>query len=266
MKLKQFESILSQVEAFREPRWDLEQYPTSAHIASRILYTADQTYGDIEDKTVLDLGCGTCMLSIAAQVLGSAYTLGVDLDPNALEVAVDNIEEMEVDIDLLNANILSSDLPLPDASFDTVVMNPPFGTRTKGADVQFLETALRLSKHAVYSLHKSSTRAFLERKATKDWGVSFEVIAQLRFDIPKMYKFHKKQTADVMVDLIRLCKPNAPAEAQGEVNVATSPMPSPAPTPAPGSEQGTSGATAARASSSTAEASVSLEQLSLSEE
>ncbi|GBG28064.1 6-phosphofructo-2-kinase/fructose-2,6-bisphosphatase 2 [Hondaea fermentalgiana] len=243
MKLKQLESALSHVEPFREPRWDLEQYPTSAHIAARILYTADASFDDIEDKTVLDLGCGTCMLGIAAQILGSAYTLGVDLDPNALAVAVDNIEEMEVDIDLINANVLDGSLPLPAASFDTVVMNPPFGTRNKGADVAFIETALRLSRKAVYSLHKSSTRDFLQRKANKDWEVSFEVIAQLRFDIPKMYKFHKKQSADVMVDLIRLCKPDpkpdsepkAPAPAVGATaaTATTGSLPSQAPEPAP---------------------------------
>ncbi len=34
-----------------------------------MLYT-----GDIEDKCVADLGCGTGMLSIASQILGASYT------------------------------------------------------------------------------------------------------------------------------------------------------------------------------------------------
>ena len=33
-----------------------------------------------------------------------------------------------------------------------------------------------------------------------------EVMAQLRFDLPKTYKFHKKQSVDIEVDLIRFCK------------------------------------------------------------
>lgn len=41
---------------------------------------------------------------------------------------------------------------------DTVIMNPPFGTRNKGIDTVFLKAALNLASHAVYSLHKSSTR------------------------------------------------------------------------------------------------------------
>jgi rRNA N6-adenosine-methyltransferase METTL5 len=46
---------------------------------------------------------------------------------------------------------------------DTVVMNPPFGTRRKGADMEFLAAALKLSRGSVYSLHKSSTRSHIQR-------------------------------------------------------------------------------------------------------
>ena len=76
MKLKQFEAVLQDVAGFESPKIDLEQYPTSAHLASRILFTADTSYDDIEDKNVLDLGCGTGMFAIGAAVLGSAFSLG----------------------------------------------------------------------------------------------------------------------------------------------------------------------------------------------
>ncbi len=42
-------------------------------------------------------------------------------------------------------------------------MNPPFGTRRKGADAAFLRAAFRLATGSVYSLHKSSTRAYLQK-------------------------------------------------------------------------------------------------------
>ncbi len=42
-------------------------------------------------------------------------------------------------------------------------MNPPFGTRVKGADIAFLRAAFALSSGAVYSLHKSSTRAHIQK-------------------------------------------------------------------------------------------------------
>ena len=81
-------------------------------------------------------------------------------------------------------------------------MNPPFGTRKKGIDVIFLRAGLDACTGAVYSLHKTSTRKYLERKI-KSWGAHVEVVAELKFDIPKMYKFHTKKSADVAVDLIR---------------------------------------------------------------
>ena len=38
-----------------------------------------------------------------------------------------------------------------------------------------------------------------------DWGFpESEVVAEMRFDIPKSYDFHKSKTKDVEVDLIRI--------------------------------------------------------------
>ena len=36
------------------------------------------------------------------------------------------------------------------------------------------------------------------------WGLNAEVVAEMKFDIPKMYKFHKQKCVDVEVDLIRV--------------------------------------------------------------
>ena len=71
---------------------------------------------------------------------------------------------------------------------DTVVMNPPFGTKhNKGLDMKFLQvnkfhllhlaeimisfsqTGLEMASRAVYSLHKSSTRDHVLSKV-KEWG------------------------------------------------------------------------------------------------
>lgn len=82
-------------------------------------------------------------------------------------------------------------------------MNPPFGTKNNaGIDMKFLEVALKLSSNAVYSLHKSSTRDYVLSKA-KQLGAEGKVIAELRYDLPKVYKFHKKASIDIQVDFIR---------------------------------------------------------------
>lgn len=87
--------------------------------------------------------------------------------------------------------------------FDTVIMNPPFGTkRNAGMDVQFLEMATKLATKSVYSLHKTSTRDYVLKKA-RSLGTKGEVIAELRYDLPRAYKFHKKESVDIAVDFIR---------------------------------------------------------------
>jgi len=35
------------------------------------VYTVAQSYGEVEDRVIADLGCGCGMLSIAAQLMGS---------------------------------------------------------------------------------------------------------------------------------------------------------------------------------------------------
>jgi len=88
------------------------------------------------------------------------------------------------------------------AKLDIVVMNPPFGTRNKGIDLIFLQVALKLASNSVYSLHKRATREYIIKRAST-WGVSVQVLAELRFDIPKMYQFHKLDSKDIEVDMIR---------------------------------------------------------------
>ena len=95
-------------------------------------------------------------------------------------------------------------LPFRDNCVDTVLTNPPFGTKQNaGIDVTFLRAATRMARRSVYSFHKTSTRTFLVKKI-KEWGYDAEVVAQMRYDIPKMYQFHTKDSVDVEVDLIRV--------------------------------------------------------------
>nr|GMD47268.1 methyltransferase-like protein 5 [Ipomoea batatas]GME00384.1 methyltransferase-like protein 5 [Ipomoea batatas] len=63
---------------------------------------------------------------------------------------------------------------------DTIVMNPPFGTRKKGADMDFLFVALKVASQAVYSLHKTTTREHIKRAALRDYNASSaEVICEV---------------------------------------------------------------------------------------
>jgi predicted RNA methylase len=202
MKLKQLEGLLGDLEQFSNPKVEFEQYPTGPHIASRMLFTAENSYGDITDKVVADFGCGCGTLSAAAALLDAASVIGFDIDPESLETATLNAEELEVEIDFVQCDITK--LELKGLIVDTVVMNPPFGTRKKGADMEFLSAAMKVASKAVYSLHKTSTREHIKRAALRDFNAkSAEVICELRYDLPKLYKFHKRKEVDIAVDLWR---------------------------------------------------------------
>lgn len=45
-------------------------------------------------------------------------------------------------------------------------------TRPAGADMEFLRAAFRLSRRSIYSLHKSSTRDYIQRLALKELGAA----------------------------------------------------------------------------------------------
>ncbi|MBN2550943.1 MAG: 50S ribosomal protein L11 methyltransferase [Anaerolineales bacterium] len=75
---------------------------------------------------VIDLGCGTAILAVAALKLGAARALGVDIDPEAIKAAVENaasnsvLEHLELGVGSLD-EILRGDFSLRTA--DLVLAN-----------------------------------------------------------------------------------------------------------------------------------------------
>ncbi|KAL0333884.1 UNVERIFIED_CONTAM: rRNA N6-adenosine-methyltransferase METTL5, partial [Sesamum angustifolium] len=170
MKLKQLEGLLGSLQQFENPKIELEQYPTGPHIASRLLYTAENSFGDVSDKVVADFGCGCGTLGLAAGLLGAEHVIGFDIDAESIEIASSNADELELHMDFIQCDIRN--LRLSDRAIDTVVMNPPFGTRKKGADMDFLSMALKVASGAVYSLHKTTTRDYIKRTALREYNAS----------------------------------------------------------------------------------------------
>lgn len=68
-------------------------------------------------QSVLDYGCGSGILGIAAAKLGAGKVLGVDIDDKALEAAVFNIGQNKVAMQLQSSSIAL------DATFEIVVAN-----------------------------------------------------------------------------------------------------------------------------------------------
>lgn len=205
IKLKALEEFLQGVDGFKKPKVLLEQYSTPSHIASCMLHSIQTKYADIKDKLIADLGCGCGMLSIGAFLLGAQFTVGFEIDVDAVRVFRDNVTEMQLPaMECVQCDVLT-DLPTSRwiNTFDTVLINPPFGTKhNAGVDIRFLQVAFNLATTTVYSLHKSSTREFLKKKSV-EWSIQSEVIAELRYNLDNSYKFHRKTSVDIEVDCWR---------------------------------------------------------------
>jgi predicted RNA methylase len=164
MRLRDLEALLQSVPAFESPKAKLEQYPTGAHLASRMLFTMHSTYDDLQDALVADLGVGCGVLSIGCVAMGAGACVGFDIDQDALQAAQRNAAEFELDpsLELVQCNVAAADNDGDDergegededeaqrcvfpwrGAVDTVVMNPPFGTKNNaGIDMAFLRRAV----------------------------------------------------------------------------------------------------------------------------
>ncbi len=72
---------------------------------------------DVKDKVVIDYGCGSGILAIAAALLGAKKVIGVDIDPQALEATQANAKRNHVTID----TYLPEDCP--DIKADLIIAN-----------------------------------------------------------------------------------------------------------------------------------------------
>ena len=76
-------------------------------------------------ESVLDYGCGSGILAIAAKLLGAGETIGVDIDPQAIGASISNAAQNNVDLrfakpdalsdyraDIIVANILANPLKI----------------------------------------------------------------------------------------------------------------------------------------------------------
>jgi predicted RNA methylase len=179
------------------PRIRLEQYTIPATIAADILFLAAFVHQDIADKTVVDLGTGTGRLAIGAASLGARQIIAIDIDPAAIEIAQENAKAAAVDVDWI-----VGDLDTIYGRFDTVIMNPPFGTKQRHLDKVFLKKAIQIGCVA-YSLHKSATREHILRYL-KRCGCKVDAIHEYTLDIPRMFEHHRKRKYPVNVDCYRV--------------------------------------------------------------
>ena len=192
-KKKHLEMAIQKVPKHPNPKVDLEQYSTPATIAADLLWNA-YSLGDIADKKVMDLGCGTGIFAIASKLLGAASAIGVDIDKDSTDLASSYCG----DVDFICSDICDLE---NDFDVDTIFQNPPFGSQKnakKGADLKFISKAIELSPKVLYSFHMASTEEFLISYFEKN-DLEITHIFRYNFPIPKIYEFHTRESANVEV-------------------------------------------------------------------
>jgi putative methylase len=206
------ERRLERLETFAQPRLELEQYPTPAPLAARLLHTA-RLQGDVEGRTVVDLGAGTGVLSIGAALAGARRVVALEIDRNALRIASRNertvvdhgdgsTREVTLPVEWVHADAARP--PLPASDEPVVVTNPPFGARDEndGADRAFLETARRVAGVS-YSIHNAGSLDFLESfAADHDGRVTHAFEAELA--LGRTFDFHDADREAISTVVVRI--------------------------------------------------------------
>lgn len=200
MKLRQLEIRLERLEGFPEPKAALEQYPTPAPLAARLLFEAFQ-HGDIEGRRVCDPGCGTGVLAIGAALLGAGQVTGIEIDPGAIGIARKNAASNGVEISFFQAGIADSSLPGRIGPFDTVVMNPPFGAQNPHADRPFIDFALRVAP-VTYGIFNEGSVSFVS--AYTEGKATVEGLSRGLLRIPRTFSFHTREILEIPVEIIRI--------------------------------------------------------------
>ena len=201
MKLKNIISDLESLETFSSPKDYLEQYQTPASVAGEMIHYISNNYS-IQNYSIADLGCGTGILGIAAALCGCKNVFLFDIDEEALEIAKNNVENLELNDNIQIIQMDVNQLRLCkklNKYFDLIITNPPFGIRSEnGADVEFLKTASYLCNNTIFSLHKFSTVNFLKKFYNKN-GISDIKSFKIEYNLPKTYKFQKKKEKNIDV-------------------------------------------------------------------
>jgi len=200
---RELEGQLAVVAGFENPQASLEQYPTPPALAAHVIHLAD-LQGDIEGRTVVDLGAGTGMFALGAALRGPRRVIGVEIDGEPLRTAVENRRRVgtTTPVDWIQADATRLPLALDEPA--TVVMNPPFGAQNghEGADKGFLRTAAEIADVS-YSVHNAGSEDFIEAFAADHSGAVTHAFAA-DFEMPRQFDHHTDDSREVDTEVYRI--------------------------------------------------------------
>jgi ribosomal protein L11 methyltransferase len=117
------------------PDWDKSVFPdkivirikpgmafgTGDHATTQLCIRALSRFLKPKDK-IIDVGCGSGILSIVSARLGASYALGLDIDQDAIENANENLALNQVE-ETVTVRLGTANAGIPEAPFDLAVAN-----------------------------------------------------------------------------------------------------------------------------------------------
>lgn len=164
-------------------------------MAAMVLYRALND-GNIAGKEVADLGTGNGIFAVGASLLGASKVYAIDRDKEMIDVAKENAKNTRCEIEFLNMDVKDFEIKI-----DTALMNPPFGSQKRNADIPFIQKGLELSKNFYIILNYKSgdfLRKFIEGKGEILWEEKIEM------PIRHTYDFHRKEVRNIETKIARV--------------------------------------------------------------
>lgn len=194
MRLRHLAMRLSQLKTIQNAKPKLEQYPTEGQLAARWLGLIAMD-NSLIGANVVDLAAGAGILGLGCAYLGAESVVLIETDPELAAIAEENAvmvrEETNCQVTVICEKIYGV---LPEGlKIDIIVMNPPWGYQTKGADRPIIEAALASSAKVIHLLHSKNATHIEGMVNAANWHAEkqFSCI----FSIPPSMQHHKKKSS-----------------------------------------------------------------------
>jgi len=202
MRLRRIAALLDKVSPpIPEPAVELEQYTTPSELALKAASILLEYTGN--EGVYVDLGAGTCRLSLALLLLGASKVVAVELDSRLCPLCIESASRVGVSerMAVICSRITSSTGPLTPHSVDGVIMNPPYGVWRRGADREFIEYAFSLRPRIAIAILKAGNLHFHSRIASRA-GYEAKLLWSDSIEIPASMPHHRSRIRRVAVDVI----------------------------------------------------------------
>jgi len=243
LKKRNLIDAIESLDAFVNPKIELEQYTTDAVSTADLIYFIGLDNHDLIGNLVIDLGAGTGRLGIASLLFGALGLIAIEKDEDAIEILKKNAEKVGVSdrilikqldiaevtrdgtlfqqtVAALNDDILNFEKELVflnqnQSSFynkieeseqklaKVCITNPPFGIHQQGADRPFLMLGAALSDK-MYSIHYSGKKnREFIERLVQKLGWKVENIYSQKLILKGTYYFHTKPQKEILTDVFQ---------------------------------------------------------------